>query len=100
MSVDSRVFHTTLPLSLATQIGIKTYTYGPMTSGGPNLMMSLAYIKLLDREGAIPVVVRPDALPVLGFSTLQCLGLKVNEAAHQLDYDRPYGPAMMGVRHG
>jgi hypothetical protein len=100
MTVDEHAFHTVFSWKLATAIGLKTFTHGPMKFDGPDVTMTVAYIRLQDREGAIPVVVRDESSPVLGWSALQCLGLRLSDDSQALEIDRPYGPAMLGVRNG
>ena len=100
LTVDPGAFHTILPEAVAFEIGLRTFTNGPMRFDGPDVTMTVAYIRLLDREGAIPVVIQAKGPAVLGWSALQCLGLKLNDEKQVLEHERPYGPAMLGVRNG
>ena len=58
------------------------------------------FSKLMGRDGAVPVVIDPSRSPVLGWTTLQCLGLRLSEGGDSLEVDRPYGPALLGVTNG
>lgn len=100
LTLDADAFHTVLPESLALRAGISPIMTGLARYDGPVENMGLALVRVLDREGAVPVVLRPQAEPVLGFSTLQCLGLRVNETTGMLEHDRAFGPTMLGVRNG
>jgi predicted aspartyl protease len=52
----------------------------------------LTRIRLLDREGVVPVEVVNVPEPLIGVSALEALGLKVNPVTRELEHDRPYGP--------
>jgi predicted aspartyl protease len=55
---------------------------------------SLAYIKILDREGVLQVLIMDVPEPLLGISTLEVLGVKVNPITEELEYSRSYGLAL------
>ena len=54
--------------------------------------VTVARLRLLDREGVVPVEVVTVPELLLGVSALEILGLKVNPVSQRLEIDRPYGP--------
>jgi clan AA aspartic protease len=54
--------------------------------------VTIARLRLLGREGVVPVEVVSVPEPLLGVSALEALGLKVNPMSRELELDRPYGP--------
>jgi predicted aspartyl protease len=53
----------------------------------------MAYMKLLDRDGALPVAIMEVPEPLLGVTALEGLGLRVDPVTGKLEYSRPYGLA-------
>jgi len=99
LRIDTTAFHTILPEDVAIMARIAVSLKGRAQFDGPVENLGLAFIQLLDREGSIPVVLRSAGEPVLGFSALQCLGLRLNATTGMLEHDRAFGPAMLGVRN-
>jgi len=50
----------------------------------------LAKIRIMDREGIVPVEIVEVPESLLGVSALEVLGLKVNPVTRTLEYERPY----------
>jgi predicted aspartyl protease len=50
-------------------------------------------MKLLDREGALPIAIMETPEPLLGVTALEGLGLKVDPTTGELQHSRPYGLA-------
>ena len=100
MNVDSDAFHTVLPRDIAFALGIRVLMQGPVRAGEAPVNLSIGYLRLMDREGAIPIVVAQEGPAVLGWSGLECLGLRVDETTETLEYNRPFGPALLGVTNG
>jgi predicted aspartyl protease len=53
--------------------------------------VSLAYFKIMDREGVFQVVLMDSPEPLLGVIVLEGLGFKVDPVTGKLEYSRPYG---------
>lgn len=49
----------------------------------------LARLRLLDREGVVPIEVSTVPVPLLGVSALEALGFKVNPVTRELEHERP-----------
>ena len=88
---DTGAFHTTLPPDLAERLGIKELA----DSREVEVSLSYAYIKALDREGVMPVAILEVSEPLLGVSTLEGLGLRVDTTTGKLEHSRPYGLAIL-----
>ena len=96
---DTGAFHTTLPSDLAERLGIKELARTKVTladSREVEVSLSYAYIKALDREGVMPVAILEVPEPLLGVSTLEGLGLRVDPTTGKLEHSRPYGLAILG----
>ena len=97
MLVDTGAFFTALPREMADELGVKPMarTRVLMADGRTvEVDVSLAYVKILDREGVFQVVILDVPEPLLGVSTLEGLGLKVDPATGKLERSRGYGLAL------
>jgi predicted aspartyl protease len=56
---------------------------------------AMAYLKLLDREGAVPVGMLEVPVPLLGVTALELLGLRVDPVREVIEYSWPFGPAVL-----
>ena len=95
---DTGAFHTTLPPGLAERLGIKELARTKVTladSREVEVSLSYAYIKALDREGVMPGVILEVPEPLLGVSTLESLGLRVDPTTGKLEHSRPYDLAIL-----
>jgi len=79
---DSGSFHTVVSPDLASELGI---TPAPFTTRGVladkrvvEMPLALAYLRILDREAAILVGIFDVPMPLLGATSLEALGLKVD----------------------
>ena len=98
MLADTGSFHTALPVKLAEEIGIKPLAHTRMLVADGRTVevgVSLAYLKILDREGVFQVVILDVPEPLLGVSTLEGLGLKVDPVTGKVEHSRPYGLAIL-----
>jgi len=58
-------------------------------------------MRLMDREGGVPVAIMDAPYALLGVTALEALGLKVNAAKQTLEEDWPWvAPPMFGVSQG
>ena len=57
--------------------------------------ITIAYIKLLDRDGILPVAIMDSPESLLGATALEGLGLRVDSATGRLEHSRPYGLAVL-----
>ncbi|MCP8313685.1 MAG: hypothetical protein H3Z53_04850 [archaeon] len=82
-------FYTVLPPSLAKELGIVAQLTTELTLADKRIVkegMSLAYMKLLDREGVLPVAILDAPEPLLGTTALEGLGVKVDPLTGNLEY--------------
>jgi len=96
--VDTGSFWTMLPPSLTTQLGITPALKTEVVLADKRKVeidFSSAYLRVDDREGAIPIGVLDVPIPLLGVSALEALGLKVNPAEGTLKHSRPFGPFLL-----
>lgn len=56
---------------------------------------SLAYIKILDREAVLQVAIMEVPEPLMGITTLEGLGLRVDPSTEKVEHSRPYGVALL-----
>jgi predicted aspartyl protease len=95
---DPGSFYTLLTPSLARELGISpTLTTQVVLADSRTVEIGLtvAYLRLGDREGGVPVGVMDVPSPLLGVSALEALGLKVNPVEGVLQKTRPFGPAVL-----
>ena len=95
---DTGAFYTTLSRGIAEEMDIKPIAKIEVVLGDKRVKevdTSLAYIKALDREGIFQVAIMEVPEPLLGVSTLEGLGLKVDPTTGKLEYSRPYGLAII-----
>ena len=92
--VDSGSFYTVLPSDLASSAGIVPTN---LTAKGVladkravEMPLGLAYLRLLDREAGVLVGIFDVPEPVLGVSTLESLGLKVDPTKGTIDLFLPW----------
>src|SRR5215211_7679804 len=96
--VDSGAFYTILPPSLSADLGIQASLQVPVVladSRSLQMRLGVAYLRLLDREGGIPLALMEVPEPLLGVSAFEALGLKVNPVEGTLEHARPFGPAVL-----
>ena len=100
---DSGSFYTLLPPALAYELAIKPMVTTRVTladSRTVEIGVGIAYLRLLDREAAVPVGVLDVPLPLLGVTALEGLGLKVDPAKGTVEHSRPFGPAALLTESG
>jgi predicted aspartyl protease len=98
--IDTGAFFPVIPLDLAKELGIEPLTKTRLLiadSGEVTINISLAYFRVLDREGVFPVVLMNPPEPLLGAVVLEGLGVKVDPATGRLNYSRPYGLALLST---
>jgi clan AA aspartic protease len=100
--VDTGSYYTIVPPELAETAGIVTTVRTRVRTADNRtvpLETGMAYVKLLGREGAVPVGILDVPTPLLGVTALEGLGLKVNPVDQTVELDRPFGPALLGIRN-
>ncbi|MCP8307981.1 MAG: aspartyl protease family protein [archaeon] len=101
--VDTGAFYTVLPSSLAKEFGIVTQLTTELTLADKRIVkagISLVYMKLLDREGVLPVVILDTPEVLLGTTALEGLGLKVDSSTGKLERSRSFGlGALSNLKH-
>jgi len=95
--VDTGAFYTIVPSTLARKLGIEAIEKTELTLADNRNVeagVTVAYIKLLDRDGILPVAIMDSPEPLLGATALEGLGLRVDSTTGKLEYSRPYGLAI------
>ena len=96
--VDSGSFYSGLPPGLSNNLGISTVLTAPAILGDSRVVQlrhGVAYLRIEDREGAVPLGVLEVPEPILGVSALEVLGFKIDVVNERLERSRPYGPAIL-----
>lgn len=96
--VDTGSFYTTLPPDLSGRLGITSALKTHVVLAGKRRVeidFGSAYLRVNDREGAIPIGIMEVPMPLLGATALEALGLKVNPADGTLEHSRPFGPFVL-----
>ncbi|MDV3244288.1 MAG: clan AA aspartic protease [Nitrososphaerales archaeon] len=91
--VDTGAFFTAVPFSLAQRIGVKPMSKTKATLADNrevNVSLSYAYIEIQDRSAVLPVAIMDVPEPLLGVTTLEALGLKVNPLSGELEKTRSF----------
>ena len=57
--------------------------------------LSYAYVKILDREATLPVAIMDVPEPLLGVTTLEGLGLKVDPVGGSVEKTRAFAVGML-----
>jgi predicted aspartyl protease len=98
--IDTGAFFPVIPLDLAKELDIEPLAKTRLLmadSREATVNISLAYFRVLDREGVFPVVLMDSPEPLLGAVVLEGLGVKVDPATGGLEYSRPYGLALLSA---
>jgi len=96
--VDTGAFYTIVPSTLARRLGIEAVEKTELRLADNRSVeagITVAYIKLLDRDGILPVAIMDSPEPLLGATALEGLGLRVDPATGRLEHSRPYGLAAL-----
>jgi aspartyl protease family protein len=94
--VDTGSFYTVIPPALAEELKIKAVERAELILADKRRVeagITVAYMKLLDRDGVLPVAIMDSPEPLLGATALEGLGLRVDPATGKLEHSRPYGLA-------
>lgn len=92
--VDTGSFFPVIPLHVAERFNIKPLAEVELVLANSKRVkagVSLAYFKIMDREGVFQVVLMDSPEPLLGVIVLEGLGFKVDPVTGKLEYSRPYG---------
>lgn len=98
--VDTGAFHSAIPKELAADLKLEAAGEISVTLADKREVkapISLAYFKVLDRESILPIVIIDVPKPLLGTTTLEGLGLKVDPVAGKLEHSRPFGAALLSL---
>lgn len=96
--VDTGSFYTILPPSLAKELGIVAQFTTELTLADKRVIkagLSFAYMKLLERDGMLPIAILDAPEPLLGVTALEGLGVKVDPSTGKLEYSRSFGLAVL-----
>ncbi len=97
---DTGAFFTIVPIKLAKELEIEPVARATVTLAdkrGVEADVSLAYIKILEREGVLPAAIIDAPEPLLGVTVLEGLGLRVDPATGRVEYSRSYGIAILYI---
>ena len=98
--VDTGSLYTFLPPDTLSELGITptvTTTVILANSETQEVGLAIAYMRLMGREGGIPVGSMDVPMPLLGATALEILGLKGNPVGETLEHSRPFGPMALGM---
>jgi clan AA aspartic protease len=98
--IDTGAFFPVIPLDLAEDLGIRPLAKTRLLIADireVTVDISLAYFRVLDREGVFPVALMNPPEPLLGAVVLEGLGIKVDPATGRLEHSRPYGLALLST---
>jgi len=93
---DTGSFYTVIPSALAEELKIKAVEKTELILADKRRVeagITVAYMKLLDRDGVLPVAIMDSPEPLLGATALEGLGLRVDPVTGRLEHSRPYGLA-------
>jgi len=96
--VDTGSRYTVISSGLARDLGITptVVTHAVLAnSSRVEMGTAMAYLKLLDREAAVPVGILEVPIPLLGVTSLELLGLRVDSVREVIEYSWPFGPAVL-----
>jgi predicted aspartyl protease len=91
---DTGAYFPTIPRSLAEKFQIEALAKTELTLADKRRVeagVSLAYFKLLDREGVFQIATMECPKPILGVTVFEGLGVKIDPATGKLEYSRSYG---------
>ena len=96
--VDTGAFHSAIPKHIAEKLGLESAGEISVTLADKREIrapIALAYLKVLDRESIVPVIIIDVPKPLLSVSALEGLGLKVDPVAGNLEHSRSFGAALL-----
>jgi len=96
--VDTGAFHTAIPKAVAEKLQLEAAGEVSVTRADKREVkapISLAYIRLMERESILPVIIVDVPKPLIGVTTLEGLGLRVDPVSGKLDHARPFGAALL-----
>jgi predicted aspartyl protease len=100
--VDTGSFFPIIPLGLAGEYGLEALAEVELLLADGRRVragVSLAYFRVLDRDGVFQVTLMDSPEPILGVTVLEGLGVKVDPVTGKLEYSRPYGLAALSPHH-
>jgi len=95
---DTGAFYTIVPPIIAKELGIQPSAKTKLTLADKRVVeadVSLAYIKVLDREGIFLIALMDAPEPLLGATVFEGLGLRVDPSTGNVEHSRPYGLAVL-----
>ncbi|MEM2893986.1 MAG: aspartyl protease family protein [Candidatus Bathyarchaeia archaeon] len=95
---DTGAFYTVIPPNLAKELNIKSVATTKLMLADKRIVeagISLAYIKILERDGIFNIAIMDVPEPLLGVSTLEGLGIRVDPTTGKVEYSRSYGLAVI-----
>lgn len=95
---DSAAFNTIIPPSLAQELNLQVLTTTQVTLADgrkASAAVSVAYVKLLDREGEFIVWIMASPEPLLGTTVFEGLGLVIDPSTGEVRHSRGFGLAAL-----
>jgi len=99
--VDTGSFYSAIPQDLRGQLELEPGMPTHVQLADRSVVdaeVTLAHLRLLDREGVAPVEIMDVPYPLLGVSALEALGLKVNPVDGTLEHRFPFPGAVTLTR--
>jgi len=98
---DTGAGYMVIPPSVARELGLEPFQKMRVTLADKREVevdYSLAYVRVMDREAPVPVLIMDSPLPMLGAFTLQVLGLEVDPVKEEVRPTRPFTVGLMWIR--
>ena len=96
--VDTGSGYMVIPPSIARELGLESFQKTKATLADKREIeadYSFAYVKIMDREAPVPVLIMDSPLPLIGAFTLQVLGLEVNLVKEEVRPSRPFALGLL-----
>jgi clan AA aspartic protease len=96
--VDTGASYMVIPLDIAKDLGLELTMKTRATLANKTEVeadYSSVYVKVMDREVPVPVLVIDSPMPLLGVFTLQALGLEVDPVREEVRPSRPFALGLL-----
>lgn len=96
--VDTGAGYMVIPPSTASKLGLESFQKTRVTLADKREVevdFSFAYVRVIDREAPVPVLIMDTPMPLLGAFTLQVLGLEMDPVTEEVRPTRPFAVGLM-----
>ena len=101
--VDTGAGYMVIPPAVAEELGLEPIMRTKATLADKTEVeadYSSAYVKVMDREVPVPVLLMDSPMPLLGAFTLQVLGLEVDPVKEEVRPSRPFALGLLDASSG